>query len=142
MSAILRTAALVIAILAGFALLPRGARAAELLMVEQEGCGYCALWNKVVGPIYPKTPEGAFAPLRRVDLHDGAPEGITFDRRVVFTPTFILVENGRELGRIEGYPGEDFFWALLGQMLKARTDYQEPGSLPGAQQASKTPDKA
>ena len=33
-------------------------------------------------------------------------------------PTFVLVEDGRELGRIEGYPGEDFFWGLLGKLLE------------------------
>jgi hypothetical protein len=29
-----------------------------------------------------------------------------------------LLQNGVETGRIEGYPGEDFFWPLLGDMLK------------------------
>ena len=36
----------------------------------------------------------------------------------VFTPTFVLVREGRELARIEGYPGEDFFWGLLAAMLR------------------------
>ncbi|MDQ2091422.1 thioredoxin family protein [Marimonas arenosa] len=107
--------------------------AAELVMVEQKGCTYCMEWHAVIGPIYPQSPEGAFAPLRRVDLRDGAPDGMTFDRKVSFTPTFILVENGRELGRIEGYPGEDFFWGLLGMMLKAKTDYQAPTAASSAQ---------
>ena len=34
-----------------------------------------------------------------------------------FTPTFVLVDDGREIGRIEGYPGEDFFWGLLERLL-------------------------
>ena len=25
--------------------------------------------------------------------------------------------DGNEVSRIEGYPGEDFFWGLLGRML-------------------------
>jgi hypothetical protein len=28
------------------------------------------------------------------------------------------VENGKEVGRIRGYPGEDFFWGLLQLLLK------------------------
>jgi len=40
------------------------------------------------------------------------------ERSVHFTPTFILVDDGREVGRIEGYPGEDFFWGLLGMMFE------------------------
>ena len=101
------------------------AAAAELFMVEQKGCHYCQAWDEAIAPIYPKTTEGAFAPLRRVDLHQGPPEGVTYARRVNFTPTFILVDEGNELARIEGYPGEDFFWGLLGMMLKANTNYGE-----------------
>jgi hypothetical protein len=47
-----------------------------------------------------------------------APEGITLASRPRFTPTFIVVQDGAEIGRIEGYPGEDFFWGLLGRILE------------------------
>jgi hypothetical protein len=36
-----------------------------------------------------------------------------------FTPTFVLVADGREVGRITGYPGEDFFWGLLQRLIEA-----------------------
>jgi len=36
----------------------------------------------------------------------------------LFTPTFVLMQDGVEIGRIEGYPGEDFFWGLLNQMIE------------------------
>ena len=87
-----------------------------LLMAEEPGCYWCAKWNEEIGPIYPKTAEGRAAPLQRFVLHAEDP-GVEFSRRVSFTPTFILVEDGKELSRIEGYPGEDFFWGLLGSML-------------------------
>ncbi len=90
--------------------------AAELVMVEQEGCHWCAQWDAEIAPIYPKTDEGQRAPLRRVGLRD-LPEDIEFRSRPVFTPTFVLVENGKELGRMEGYAGDEFFWFLLGKML-------------------------
>jgi len=104
-------------------LLPAALRATELIMVEQDGCVYCVAWKDKIGPIYPKTPEGKFAPLRMVDLHDGPPDGITYARKVTFTPTFILIENNTEIGRIEGYPGEDFFWWMLEKLLKEKTDF-------------------
>jgi hypothetical protein len=91
----------------------------ELVMVEQPGCAWCAQWNAQIAPIYPNTPEGSLAPLRRVQLREPLPEGLTFARSAVFTPTFVLVVDGVEAGRIEGYPGEDFFWGLLGRMLDA-----------------------
>lgn len=97
--------------------------AAELVMVEQKGCAYCIEWERVIGPIYPKTPEGAFAPLRQIDLDAPMPADLSFSRKVTYTPTFVLVENGAELGRIEGYPGEDFFWGLLNMLLESKTDF-------------------
>lgn len=88
-----------------------------LLMFEEVGCVWCARWNAEVGPEYPITPEGLAAPLRRLDIHDPIPEDLTLTSRPRFTPTFILVENGNEIGRIEGYPGEDFFWGLLARLI-------------------------
>lgn len=98
--------------------LPRPAAATEwvLVMVEQAGCIYCARWNEEVAPEYPLTPEGRFAPLRRVDLRD-LPEDLDFASRPIYTPTFVLMGDGAEVGRLEGYPGEDFFWGLLGRLL-------------------------
>jgi thioredoxin-related protein len=95
--------------------------ALHLVMVERDGCVYCAAWDAAIAPIYPKTPEGQAAPLQRVNIRDMETSGLAFARPVVFTPTFVLMEEGREIDRIEGYPGEDFFWGLLGQML-AKTE--------------------
>jgi thioredoxin-related protein len=101
------------------------AGAAELVMVEQRGCLYCKMWHDQVGPEeYARTAEGAFAPLRRIDLHAPRPEDLTFATPLRITPTFVLVEDGTELARMEGYPGEDFFWGLLGMMLNAHTDFE------------------
>ncbi|SFR32435.1 hypothetical protein [Litoreibacter janthinus] len=94
------------------------AQAAQLVMVEQDGCHWCAQWNKEISPQYPKTAEGERAPLRRVDLRD-LPADIEFASKPVFTPTFVLVEDGKELGRLEGYGGDQFFWFLLGKLLDA-----------------------
>jgi thioredoxin-related protein len=88
-----------------------------LMMAEEPGCVWCARWNTEIGPIYPKTGEGRAARLRRVDITQTLPEDITLARRVNFTPTFVLLDNGTELARLEGYPGEDFFWGLLSRML-------------------------
>lgn len=93
------------------------ARAAELLMFELEGCAWCQAWHREIGPIYPKTAEAQRAPLKRLDLFADRPPEYAAIAGVRFTPTFVLVHDGREIGRIEGYPGEDFFWALLGDLL-------------------------
>ncbi len=86
-------------------------------MFEQAGCAWCAAWDRQIGPIYPKTAEGRRAPLRRVDLHAERPSDLSRIQAVRFTPTFVLIDGGREIGRIQGYPGEDFFWGLLGELI-------------------------
>jgi thioredoxin-related protein len=90
-------------------------------MVEQDGCHWCAQWNEEISPAYPKTTEGQRAPLRRVDLRN-LPDDITFTSKPVFTPTFVLVDNGKELARLEGYASGEFFWFLLGKMLDAHPE--------------------
>ena len=92
------------------------AGAAELVMVERDGCTWCARWDAEIAPIWPKTEEGRRAPLRRVDIGD-AGDAVELQSRVIFTPTFLLVEDGRELERIEGYAGDEFFWVLVKAML-------------------------
>jgi thioredoxin-related protein len=97
----------------------------RLVMVEERGCIYCARWTEDVGTEYPLTPEGRFAPLERVNIRD-IPEDLQLTSRPVYTPTFVLVDDGHEVGRLEGYHGEEFFWGLLGRLLsQAREDWRE-----------------
>lgn len=106
-----------LAIGVAFAALTASAEA-TLLMAEEPGCVYCAQWNAQIGPIYEKTGEGAAAPLRRYDITTPLPDDITLARAINFTPTFVLLIDGSEAMRIEGYAGEDFFWGLVGMMLE------------------------
>ena len=94
------------------------ARAAELVMFESPSCEWCEAWDRDVGVVYHKTDEGHLAPLRRVEIHGPRPEGLEGVDAVVYTPTFVLLDAGRELGRITGYPGEDHFWGLLEVLLE------------------------
>lgn len=96
----------------------RAAIAAELVMVEQAACGWCEKWDEEIGGIYDATPEGRVAPLRRVDIHEPLPPDLGFIKGLVFTPTFVLVDGGREIGRISGYAGQEFFWGLLHGLLE------------------------
>ena len=90
---------------------------AELLMLERPGCVWCARFDAEIAPAWPKTTEGRAAPLRRVDISLPWPDdlaGIAIER---FTPTFILVDNGKEIGRLRGYPGDQFFWTSIDELL-------------------------
>ncbi len=104
--------------------------AAELLMFEARGCPWCVRWKQEVGVGYPRTPEGRRAPVRSVELTAGTPAGVTLDKPVQFSPTFVLVgDDGREVGRITGYPGADFFWGLFGELTR-KLPPELPSDLP------------
>jgi hypothetical protein len=107
---------------------PAPASAAELLMFEEAGCPWCIKWHNEVGPAYPRSPEGKRAPLRRLDIRAALPVGIRLDTPVRATPTFVLVDDGREVGRITGYPGPDFFWSMLDEMMKKLPLLDKPRS--------------
>jgi len=93
------------------------AAAAELVMFEARGCHYCVRWHAEVGQGYPLSDEGQRAPLRRVDMDVALPSDVSLIRPVTMTPTFVLVEGGREVGRLVGYAGADFFYGLLGDVM-------------------------
>ena len=97
-------------------------------MIEQHYCEWCEAWNKEVGDVYAQTDEGKRAPLVRSDISDPLPDGIEVKMRTQFTPTFILLENNREVGRIEGYPGEHFFWPMLNQLLNRLSKTEKDSS--------------
>ena len=89
----------------------------ELVMFERDGCPWCQRWNKDIGTIYDRTPEAERLPLRRVRL-DRRETGIKLKEPVLYTPTFVVVDDGgAEVGRITGYINDDSFWGTLGTLL-------------------------
>ena len=94
------------------------ATAAELIVIESDDCPYCKRFHAEIGVAYPKTEEGKRAPLRLLDISKPMPEEYRNVKPARVTPTFILVENNREVDRMIGYPGDEYFWFLLGEMLE------------------------
>lgn len=98
---------------------------AKLLMFEEPACEWCDRWLEEVGVVYHKTPEGRRAPLKRVMLYAKLPAEVRLKAPVTYTPTFVLLEGGQEVGRITGYPGEDFFWGYLGGLIAKLRNRQQ-----------------
>ena len=107
-----------------FLLMTTPAAAAKLIMIESQGCSWCELWDEEIGDVYPLTSEGKIAPLVRYDIDDFPSAKYSFEKDVYYTPTFIVVDDTSEIGRIVGYAGESFFWGILGQILN-RMETQE-----------------
>ena len=112
-----RFVVLVLAVLGAGVMLACAAQAAELVMFRRDGCPWCAKWDREIGPIYPKTEFNIRAPLRHVNLDHDRDVGLVH-APIHYTPTFVLAEGGKEVGRIEGYPGDTFFWPRLESLLE------------------------
>jgi hypothetical protein len=90
--------------------------ALELVMFDSPDCEWCETWEEEVGEGYHLTSESRAAPLRRVDIEDQEKvKGL--ERPITYTPTFVLLSGGVESGRISGYPGADFFYPLLDNLI-------------------------
>jgi hypothetical protein len=75
--------------------------------------------------------------LRRIDLYYSVPRDLAFLQIERLTPLFILVDGGREIGRIRGYPGPEGFWTQL-----AISMYRLPNSAEQDEVALATPLRA
>ncbi len=106
-------------------------------MFERAGCAWCLRWKEEVGPVYPKTEEGRRAPLRMISLDRGPPVSLQLAEPVFYTPTFVLLnDDGREVGRITGYIGDDAFWGLLTAMVAKLGPKAKVGSATSGSTAS------
>ena len=117
------------AVLVAVLLWPAGVFASELVMFEAVGCPWCQRWDREVGASYSNTEEAKVLPLRRVDVGAAATSGIVLANPVRYTPTFVVVDEGREVGRITGYQSNDTFWGLLGALAAKLKPAREPARI-------------
>ena len=87
----------------------------RLIMVTSEHCPSCQAWELDVGAVYDKSPYAPTLPLTRVDIGSKKLEDVTFQKPVVGTPTFLIIHNGQEIDRQNGYIGAEMFWWWLSE---------------------------
>ena len=87
----------------------------RLIMVTSDHCSYCQAWELDVGAVYDKSPYAPTLPLTRVDIGNVKPENVTFQKPIVGTPTFLIIHNGQEIARQNGYTGAEMFWWWLSE---------------------------
>lgn len=93
------------------------AATATLWMLTSPGCAACAQFEREVGGLYAQTPESQQAPLRRQALDAPRPAELCGAEPVQGTPTFVLMKDGHEQGRITGYSSDELFWMRLTALL-------------------------
>lgn len=89
----------------------------KLLYVSSPYCPVCVVFMREVGQGYARTEEGQQAPLVEVTLADSLPAPYAGLPPATRTPTFILVQDREEIGRIEGYSSDELFWMGLTRVL-------------------------
>lgn len=89
----------------------------ELLVVEIENCIYCGLFRRDVASTYSTSGRSKSVPMRFIDINAPDVDRLALRAPIDSVPTVLVVENGREVGRIAGYVGPEIFFHSLNRLL-------------------------
>ena len=98
---------------------------AELLMIHNPSCIFCKAFMNDVALDYSTTKQGKALPLVILDIT--ILENREWLKRemqagnikeIHGTPTFIIYKDGKEVGRVVGYSGKEWFYQKLDEAVK------------------------
>lgn len=108
---------------------PSLATSEALVFYDLPGCPYCIAWKRDIGPIYPNTIEGKRLPLIRINIAEDIPVRFQHLALPEFTPTFVVVDkDDQEIGRVNGYDPEFFWWELSALVEKLDAARSQPAT--------------
>ena len=91
----------------------------KLLYFYTNTCAYCKAWENEIANIYLKTEFEDEFKLSFIDFFsDVNVEKYGISKMVKVTPTFIFVKDKTEVGRIEGYNGQELFWWQVDDVIR------------------------
>jgi thioredoxin-related protein len=91
----------------------------ELVVMEAPGCTYCELFRRDVLPSYQASERAKEMPIRFLDINDTTPEALGLDSDIDIVPTFVVLKNHKEIGRIPGYMGPEFFFHSINHLISS-----------------------
>ena len=92
----------------------------KLLYFYSDTCAYCKAWENEIANIYLKTEFEDEFKLRFIDFFSNVNlEKYGVSKIVKVTPTFIFVKDKIEVGRIEGYNGQELFWWQVDEIVES-----------------------
>ena len=92
----------------------------KLLYFYSDTCAYCKAWENEIANIYLKTEFEDQFKLSFIDFSSNADfEKYGISKIVKVTPTFIFVKDKTEVGRIEGYNGQELFWWQVDEIIRS-----------------------
>ena len=92
----------------------------KLLYFYSDTCAYCRAWESEIANIYLKTEFEDEFQLSFIDFFSNVDlEKYGISKIVKVTPSFIFVKDKTEVGRIEGYNGQELFWWQVDDIIKS-----------------------
>ena len=92
----------------------------KLLYFYSDRCAYCKAWENEIANIYLKTEFEDEYKLSFIDFFSNVDlEKYGVSKIVKVTPTFIFVKDKIEVGRIEGYNGQELFWWQVDEIVES-----------------------
>ncbi len=108
----------ILAVIAAFGFSANLAQAKDkLVMFDAHSCGACKQFKREMAPVYRRSKLGKTVPLRIVDSNGrGMKRYRNRVHPISYTPTFVLMRNGREIARTVGYSGRKSFMRTIRAM--------------------------
>lgn len=89
----------------------------QLVVLEVDNCVYCDVFRRRMLAAYQASKQGQRAPIRFVNINDPDLGDLGLTQPVGIVPTFIMLENNQEIGRIPGLMGHQDFFRAIDYML-------------------------
>ena len=90
---------------------PASVIAAELVVFSSNNCAVTQTFKREAVEQYQTTKGSQTFPLRFVEIGKGA-VGVILEEPVTMSPTFVFVDENKEIARFAGYPGRELFLRL------------------------------
>lgn len=90
----------------------------RLVMFTSKDCPVCQAWERQIGSVYKKSFYQVSLPLTRVNFSADTSDLMSLQEPISGTPTFVILKNGEEVGRILGFNDKEIFWWELSSFLE------------------------
>jgi len=85
----------------------------EVVVFETSNCLLCRLFRRDVAPRYARSRRHRMAPLRYIDVNPRRPPHPGLSEPLAMLPTAVIMKDGAEIARIEGYTGPELFFQMM-----------------------------
>ncbi len=93
----------------------------ELIMFKTSICNHCAVFDHDVATLYNNNTLSQKAPLVNVNLDDAGTGKYHLSRPLEVVPTFVVMKNGKEVGRLSGVIDKFMFLAFVRDQIYPTT---------------------